>query len=305
MKYLSLFKSKKWWLLSTLICVFGIAVCFALDGLISKSYSGLRAWEDTESTYVAYDARVFENDCYLYYGKNLTFNLEKEKESVKLPSYCYQFLPDVSYGGKSLLNEKNVIQGRYAELGPGEMAIPLSLSRHYHKNVGDSFYLNGETPYTVKYVTRDFYAIKEASINSGETAIFVGFSATPLGQIESCAVFDNVSREYNKVVSFRPIRDGFRRSFVIGIAAIFLLTLILVFYRKDKRATLNESSLSGDMSRVNKDLMVIDTFTIVIPFLIPVCLFLGLGNYWIAGIMGGLVVSFFVVDSVYSRRKVR
>lgn len=309
-KYMSLFKNKKVLITSLMMCLLSIGVCFAFNNLVSESYSGLRTWRNIDSTYVAYDSRKFEENCFVYYGKNLSFNVEREKESIKLPSYCYQYIRDVEYNSKSILNEKNVIKGVYSRLSGREIAIPESISSHYKKTIGDYFYLNGNIEYTIKYITVDFYSIHDASINSDASSIFVGSSNELLGVKESYAVFDNISRDYNQVFSFKHITDNFRNSFIIGMSSfsliiIGILTFNLLFYKKEKLATLNESSLCGKKSLVIKDLLVMNVSTIIIPFVAPAVLFFFLKNYWLSGILACLVLVFFVIDSIVLRKKVR
>ena len=309
-KYMSLFKNKKVLITSLMMCLLSIGVCFAFNNLILESYSGLRTWRNTDSTYVAYDSRKFEENCFVYYGKSLTFNVEREKESIKLPSYCYQYIGDVEYNSKSILNEKNVIRGVYSKLSGREIAIPESISNHYKKTIGDYFYLNGNIAYTIKYITADFYSIYDATIKSDASSIFVGSSNELLGAKESYAVFDNISRDYNQVFSFKHITDNFRNTFIIGISSfsliiIGILIFNILFYKKEKIATLNESSLCGIKSLVIKDLLVMNVSTIVVPFVATVVLFFFLKNYLLSGILTCIVLVFFVIDSIVLRKKVK
>lgn len=308
--YFSLFKSKKIVLPILAIFLLTTGLSFIFHDSINKSFSGLKTWLNTSSTYIAYDARKFEENCYVYYGKNLVFNVEENKESIKLPSHAYQFIDSVQYDNRSILNKQNVISGEYKELTDGEIAVPKSISNHYKKRVGDSFYLNGTKEYKIKYITSDFYSINDASINDKESVIFVGSSSVELGTKDSYAVFNNVSREYNKVYSFVKIQDGFRLSFILELASLSLiifgeLIFSILFYKKDKMNTLNDTSLSGNKKMMICDLLAINAITLILPFIISAIVFLVLNNYWIAIVSGGLSILLFGIDSLITRLKVK
>ncbi len=295
---------------SLAVSLLSIGVSFAFNNLINKSYAGIKTWSNTESTYVAYDSRTFDNNCFAYYGKALTFNLIKEKESIRLPSFSYQFLEGVNYDLKSLINEKNIIVGSFSKLKDNEIAISKTLSDKYKKEIGDSLYLNGSVEYRVKYITADFYAVNEASINSDTSSIFVGSSSTSIGQIESYAVFDNVSREYNKVFSFQKIKNNFRSSFIIGFCSfsltiVALLSFSLLFYKKSKMVTLNQSALTGSSMLVNRDLLTINFWIFILPFIPAVIVFSIISSFWIPLLIGVLTLLFFITDTVIAKVRIK
>lgn len=201
MRIFKVFKTYKFSIIFSIEIIFFIALGLIFSGFVSSLEYKLETYGDCESTYIAYDSREFENNCYVYYGKHLNFNLSKG-DSVRINCESYQFIDKVKYDAKSLINEKNVIYGEYKILDTSEIAIPEYVHKHYKLNVDDFLYLNGTEEYKIKFVFRDIGDVKNIKSNSTEISLFFGKTKQPIISQFKYAVFDNNSNSYNEIYLF-------------------------------------------------------------------------------------------------------
>lgn len=283
-RYLSLIKSKKFIavFISTLVLI--LALGFSFNGLSSKAFSGHNTFNNCDATYVAYDSRIFDSNCYAFYDKDLKFNIDNKDESIRIPCYTYQFLDGVTYDQKSLLNQRNTTKGVYKILEAGEIAIPVFLENKFSKHVGDFLYLDGFDKYEIKFIFNDLYSIKNVDMNDNEMSVFIGKNSIINQEKKSFAVFDNVSEVYNEVYSFETAKKSFKNTLVLSILSVFifslgLLLVVSLIYRKDKNSYFRILLLSGNKKRYFTDSFCFELLIILVPVVPSLILFLCLKNF--------------------------
>ena len=279
----NLIHSKKFICIVFLNFILLISFGFAFSNLIEKSYSGIRTWSNCDSTYIAFDNRKFDENCYAYYGDEIKVNLN-EGDSVQIKTDVYQFLEDVHYDSKSILNQKNTVEGVYAPLVGNTTAIPISIANKYNLDVGDYLYLTGENKYQIEFIFNDVYDVKKPSINSDDSVIVIGSNTEFLNQKIYYAVFDTKSVVYNEVYLFKNAINGFVQSLSLysGIQILLILSsevIFYIFYRKQEKQNLYKIVISGSKKNYYKSLIGFNSYLYIFPGLLASFVLIIFGNY--------------------------
>lgn len=261
---------------------------FLFSNLMNRSLRMLSTWSNCESSYVAYDSREFELNCYRYYGNRVSVNLSKG-DSIRLKCDCYQFIKGVQYDRKSLLNDKNTMLGKFKVLGTNEIAIPYCISREYKLNEGDKVYINGSDEYSVTYVFNDVSNIKAPMIGLDENVVFFGDTVKPLHNDYSYAIFDNVSRDYNHVYLFSKSLAPVRRDLVLTSSAMSALffateTIAALFFKKAERQQVYKAAVSGSRKRYFISIYGFNFLLLLLPAGLAALALLSVRN-WLAGLL--------------------
>lgn len=309
MRIFEVFKTYKFSIIFSIEIIFFIALGLIFSGLVSNLEYKLDTYGNCESTYIAYDSREFENNCYVYYEKQLNFNLSKG-DSVRINCESYQFIDNVKYDTKSLINEKNVIYGEYKILDANEIAIPEYVHKHYKLNVNDFLYLSGSEEYRIKFVFRDIGDVKNIKSNSTEFSIFFGKTKQPIISQFKYAVFDNNSNSYNKIYLFsNHILNLKQEIFTYMVIFVVFMTLIILtdnlLFIKDEKKQLYKVRMSGSQTDYYRMLIVFNFLLIMLPTLIGGAVICAFGNLHI--FVSLLIVSIivFLVKIITLRIKIR
>ena len=271
----------------TEIAVFLLAG-FLFSNLMNRSLKMLSTWSKCESSYVAYDSRVFDSNCYRYYGNRVSVNLSKG-DSIRLKCDCYQFIKGVRYDRKSLLNDKITILGKFKVLDPNEIAIPYCISREYKLNEGDKVYINGSDEYSITYIFNDVSNIKTPLIGSDENVVFLGDTVKPLHNDYSYAVFDTVSKDYNHVYLFSKSLFPVQRDLAFTASAMSVLflvaeTIVNFFFKKAERQQVYKAAVSGSRKRYFIAIYGFNFLLLLLPAGLAAIVLLCVRN-WLAGLL--------------------
>ena len=92
----SLLISKKFLISFAVNIIFLTLIGFLFSSSINSSIYSLKTWNNCESSYIAYDTREFDNNCYYYFGKNVSVNLSTG-DSIRVNTDVYQFVNGKKY----------------------------------------------------------------------------------------------------------------------------------------------------------------------------------------------------------------
>lgn len=280
MKIGSLIKTKKFLLsfLFNAIILTLIGVSFSIP--INQSFYSYETWNNCTSRYIAYDSRKFEKNYYYYYGDNVPVSL-KSGDGILVKADVYQFIDEIVYDNGSLLNEKNVVDGRYSNLVNGEIAIPSTIADKYGLKIGDSLVLDDTLNFKVKYIFRNLYDIKEPSIANSENVVFIGYEKL-LDAKYVYAGFSSDTAVFNDVYTFAKAKSAFLKTLYIYIGITVVLALIaqmviILIYRKQEKANLYKDLISGSKTSYFQSLIIVNLLLHVLPVLIATSILIALG----------------------------
>lgn len=304
----SLFSTKKYWVTLVFNILLVSLIGLSFSSFINVSSYNLQTWNNTTSKYVAYDARKFSTNCYVYYGKSISFNLS-EGDSIRIIADIYQFIEGNSYDEKSLLNKKNIVSGIYKELNGNEIAIPDNIAKEYSLNIGDIIYLNANIAYTIKYIFRNLYDIKKPNIDSNNGVIFIGSTIKKLSSNYTYAVFDNISKDYNEVYLFSKIINKFKFDkflyLFIEIGLSLIVQIVITFmYKKSELSNLYKDLICGSKKRYYRSLLGVNFFIHLMPMLIASLILLILNNILISICLVISSLIYFVLKVIAYRIKI-
>lgn len=282
MGIISLLTTKKFIIVFAINIIFLFLVGLSFASTINDSFNSLQTWNNCESDYIAYDSREFDNNCYYYYGKNISVNLSTG-DSIRLNTEVYQFINGKTYDYKSLLNDKNIVKGQYSNLNGNEIAIPISLANKYNLNIGDNVYLFGRDSYEIKYIFKDLYDIKSPSIYSSGNVVFIG-NDLPVYSSYLYSGFNSGSAVYNEVYSFSKAKEeflitGFGFITLISILTIFIQIGISIIFRKAELKNLYKDCVSGSKRNYLRSLVGVNVMMHILPALIASIVLIALGYY--------------------------
>ncbi len=307
MKILSVFKTKKFLISITIESLLFVLVGVLFSKNISNSFYVLDTWSNCESSYIAFDSRRFEENCYAFYGNTVKVNTSKG-DSVRLDCDVYQFLPGVNYDNRSLLNEKNVTSGTFKILSSNEIAVPEHIHNDYKIGVGQKLVLDGKDEYIVQFIFRNFRNIKEPSIDSKDSVVFIGTSNEPIKADFNYAVFNNVTKDYNDVFLFNKtlasIRDNLMVNMIIScvlfLASIFMA---LVFLRKSEQKQLFKVSVSGSKKGFIETLYGFNFLLLLLPTIFCGLLIGLFGSWEVACALGIISLSVYLIKTSWLKLK--
>ncbi len=278
----SLLISQKFLISFAVNIVFLALIGFLFSSSINSSVYSLETWKNCESSYIAYDAREFDNNCYYYFGKNVSVNLSTG-DSVRVNADVYQFVNGKKYDNRSLLNQNNVMNGEYADLKANEIAIPESLSKKYNLNIGDHLYVFGTNEHTIQYVFRNLYDIKNPSIDSNGSVVFIG-GDTAIAEFDYYAGFGSINAVYNEVYTFSKAKSAFAGTTIVyccltaTLSAIVEL-VIMFFFRKAEMKNLYVDWISGSKSNYCRSLIGVNALIYFVPAMLSSMILAVTANY--------------------------
>ena len=269
MKLLSVFKTGKFCLSVLIEIMLFLVVGFLLSSPIKKFVGTIETFKNCDSSYVAYDSRKFENNCFIFHGENVKVNLSLG-DSIRVKADVYQFLDDVNYDDKSIINKKNIVAGDYVNLVGNQIAISQRTMEKYNLNIGDYLYLNNSSKYEIVFVFEYIHNIKEPTIQYTGDVVFIGTSSENLSSDYKFAVFDNISKEYNEIFIFNKyihkieITLYYYVGLTLLIYAIVQMTIILIF-RKQEIKNLYKVAINGRKLRYNVTLYGFNGLLLILP----------------------------------------
>lgn len=308
MRVYSVLKTKRFWISFAIEALMFSLIGVLFSGIINNSFKVLETWSNCDSSYIAYDSRKFDDNCYAFYGNDVRVNLSRG-DSIRIKSDVYQFLENVNYDSRSLLNEKNVIAGEYKELSSNEMCISAYLSKEYGINIGDRLFVDGTDEYTIKYIYRDFGNIKEPKIQTEDSVLFLGVSSNPLRSSYQFAVFNNVTKDYNNIYIFnkalKPIKNNLIiYSLICSVLFVIPAVISIVLSWKPETKHLYKVFISGDRKRFLGTILAYNFLILILPALLSGFAILILGSWVIACYLFGVCMLAFITKMLCLRLKI-
>ena len=299
--------SKKYILVLLITLIIYLLFGILFSNTINKSFYSYETFNNCTSKYIAYDKREFEDNCYYYYGKNISFNLSTG-DSIRLDAEVYQFITNKEYDLKSLLNYKNIVEGDYRDLENNEIAIPDDLASKFNLKIGDKLYLNAQIAYEIIYIFKDLYDIKNASINSSDNVIFIGGDSL-LNSSYNYAYFGNDFGVYNEVYTLSNIKFDFLKTNILYLLLNCIIIVavnicVTMMFSKSLKHCLYKDLVSGSKKNYNITLFIINILLYIIPIIIPILILLILDNYFSAIVLFGTNLIILILRIIYLRIKI-
>lgn len=253
----------------------------AFSSSINISAYSLQTWNNCSSSYIAFDSREFIDNCYYYYNKSVSINLN-EGDSIRLNVEVYQFIAGKNYDEHSLLNSSNVEEGKYCDLKNNEIAIPKNIATKYKINVGDDLVVSGNKLYSVKYIFRDFYDIKKPSIYSTGNVVFIG-GDEKLSNEFVYAGFGTDTGVYNEIYTFGKAEKEFVKTIALNVFLISVISIItqigiIIRFRKQELKNLYKDCVSGSKKNYLSSILGVNVIIHLIPAVIASIALLLMGN---------------------------
>ena len=306
MKIFKVFNTKRFSITFISKMILFVIIGLLFSYFVSNSQSCIATYNNCEASYIAYDSRKFDENCYRYYGKDLHFNLSSG-DSIRINCETYQFLDNVIYDNKSLINSKNVINGIYSILEPNQIAIPDYASHEYKVNIGDSLFLNGLFEYKIKYIFRNIGNIKEIKQNSTDVTIFIGKTNNPIQDKFKFAIFDNSTKDFNEVFLFLKGLLSLKKDIwvftIIPTILFFFIQLISnIIFKKLEKKQLYKAAIGGSLSRYNQVLYGFNALLLLLPSIICSIIITFFGNYLIAICLAIISIALFISKTCFYKK---
>lgn len=303
----SLLISKKFLISFAVNIIFLTLIGFLFSSSINSSIYSLKTWNNCESSYIAYDTREFDNNCYYYFGKNVSVNLSTG-DSIRVNTDVYQFVNGKKYDNRSLLNQDNIKDGKYADLKANEIAIPESMSKKYNLNIGNHLYVFGTKEYTIQYVFRNLYDIKNPSIDSNGSVVFIG-GETAITEFTYYAVFGNTNAVYNEVYTFSKAKSTFIGTTTVyccltAILSLIVELVIMFFFRKAEMKNLYVDWISGSKFNYCRSLIGVNMLIYFAPAMLSSTILAFTANYLSSIVIVSTALIFTITKMLVMRIKI-
>ena len=215
-----------------IIFILIILICY-VSLYIEKHYRQIDFNNSNKYDYVALSENRYNRNDYSYYGTDAKFYTENNKRISALVIMEFNSI----YDNEALINENNIIKGKYELLKENEIAISYNISKKFNLSIGDYIYfnnisLNQKIKNEIKYIFKSSYGLYDIDVNNNYGIILMGFNKNYYDNIKS-QVLVSLSKESinsNKILNFSEIYKKNTNYFSFSFDRIFLMILISILY---------------------------------------------------------------------------
>jgi hypothetical protein len=209
-----------------------ILICY-VSLYIEKHYRQIDFNNSVKYDYIAISDNRYNRNDYYYYEREAKFYTKNNK---RIPAFVIMELNSI-YDSEALINENNIIKGKYELLKENEIAISYNISKKFNLSIGDymDFYnisLNQKIKNEIKYIFKSSYGLYDIDVNNNYGIILMGFNKNYYDNIKS-QVLVSLSKDTinsNKILNFIDIYKNNRNYFSFSFYNIFLMIFISAIY---------------------------------------------------------------------------
>lgn len=215
-----------------IIFILLILICY-ISLYIEKYYRQIDFNNSNKYDYVALSESRYNRNDYCYYGTDAKFYTENNN---KISAFVIMELNSI-YDNEALINDNNVIKGKYELLEENEIAISYNISKKFNLSIGDYVYfnnisLNQKVKNKIKYIFKSSYGLYDIDVNNNYGIILMGFNKNYYDNIKSqilVSLSEN-SINSNKILNFFEIYKKNTNYFAFSFYSLFLMIFIAALY---------------------------------------------------------------------------
>lgn len=215
-----------------IIFILLILICY-VSLYIEKHYRQIDFNNSVKYDYIAISDNRYNRNDYYYYERDAKFYTKNNK---RIPAFVIMELNSI-YDNEALINENNIIKGKYELLKENEIAISYNISKKFNLSIGDYIYfndisLNQKIKNEIKYIFKSSYGLYDIDVNNNYGIILMGFNKNYYDNIKS-QVLVSLSKDTinsNKILNFIDIYKNNRNYFSFSFYNIFLMIFISAIY---------------------------------------------------------------------------
>lgn len=215
-----------------IIFILLILICY-VSLYIEKHYRQIDFNNSNKYDYIVLSENRYNRNDYCHYGTDAKFYTKNNK---RIPAFVIMELNSI-YDSEALINENNIIKGKYELLNENEIAISFNLSKKFNLSIGDYIYfndisLNQKIKNEIKYIFKSSYGLYDIDVNNNYGIILMGFNKNYYDNIKS-QVLVSLSKDTinsNKILNFIDIYKNNRNYFSFSFYNIFLMIFISAIY---------------------------------------------------------------------------
>lgn len=215
-----------------IIFILLILICY-VSLYIEKHYRQINFNNSSKYDYSALSGSEYNRNDYYYYGTDARFYTENDK---KISAFVLMELNSI-YDNESLINENNIIKGKYELLKENEVGISYNIAKKFNLSVGDNidFYnisLNQNIKNKIKYIFQSSYGLYDIDVNNNYGIILMGFNKSYYDNIKAQVLvfLSKNTINSNKILNYFEIYKKNTNYFSISFYIIFLMFFISVLY---------------------------------------------------------------------------
>ncbi len=269
-------KTKNYYLTCLILTILYLIISFSFSNYWMRTSETLKTFNQCSASIIAYDTIADTKDSFANYERNVRVAL-REEDGESFNVFAYQFLENTRYSDKTIINSKNVIFGDFKVLETNEIAIPNSIAKQYHLQVGDRVFVAGKKC-ELKFIFRDVYQIYEVNYSISQTIVLLGINTIENDiEIVNYCNFDPAETMHQQLRNLNPIRNKLvvqRMVYFINISLIIAICslIVMLFRRKEEIRSFRNYRFSGGK------LIIVKLLLIELIYIIPcLLLFYGLG----------------------------
>lgn len=215
-----------------IIFILLILICY-VSLYIEKYYRQINFNNSNKYDYIALSESRYNRNDYCYYGTDAKFYTENNK---KISAFVIMELNSI-YDNEALINDNNVIKGKYELLEENEIAISYNIYKKFNLSIGDYVYfnnisLNQKIKNKIKYIFKSSYGLYDIDVNNNYGIILMGFNKNYYDNIKSqilVSLSEN-SINSNKILNFFEIYKKNTNYFAFSFYSLFLMIFIAALY---------------------------------------------------------------------------
>lgn len=215
-----------------IIFILLILICY-VSLYIEKHYRQINFNNSSKYDYAALSGSEYNRNDYYYYGTDARFYTENDK---KISAFVLMELNSI-YDNESLINENNIVKGKYELLKENEVGISYNIAKKFNLSVGDNidFYnisLNQNIKNKIKYIFQSSYGLYDIDVNNNYGIILMGFNKSYYDNIKAqiLVFLSKNTINSNKILNYFEIYKKNTNYFSISFYIIFLMFFISVLY---------------------------------------------------------------------------
>ena len=215
-----------------IIFILLILICY-VSLYIEKHYRQINFNNSSKYDYSALSGIEYNRNDYYYYGTDARFYTENDK---KISAFVLMELNSI-YDNESLINENNIVKGKYELLKENEVGISYNIAKKFNLSVGDNidFYnisLNQNIKNKIKYIFQSSYGLYDIDVNNNYGIILMGFNKSYYDNIKAQVLvfLSKNTINSNKILNYFEIYKKNTNYFSISFYIIFLMFFISVLY---------------------------------------------------------------------------
>lgn len=200
---------------------------------IERHYRQINFNNSGKYDYIAISDSRYNRNNYYYYGIDARFYTKNNK---KISAYVIMELDSI-YDNEAVINDNNIIEGKYKLLKENEIAVSYNISKNFNLSIGDNIYfynisLNQKFKNEIKYIFKSSYGLYDIDVNNNYGIILMGLNENYYNNIKA-NILVSLSKETinsNKILNYFEIYKKNTNYFSFSFYSVFLMISILVLY---------------------------------------------------------------------------